>query len=277
MTEENKETVPIYIQSLDKSVEFPVRSSESCKACKGTGKKNKKPCPTCCGSGSVKMLDCIRCNGTKQIENGHKCNICKGNGTLSEAKTKEFLEAREFCEDFQKKPARTILICLACLAILGICSYVISGFLFVDLRFIESWYSYIALAVGFTAGFYILVRLHKMHLGSYLPAPKKFSISCAVIALCIVSIAIPGPVAGRYHWIESEAKEIIDDAFSEQGLFCESVKVTSVDGDVYHGTATISDGDLIKINIHYKKVDGNSREISYSIEVEPVENDSPNE
>lgn len=103
---EQEETVQIHIASLDKTIDFPVRSSEFCNTCKGTGTKDKKPCPTCCGSGWIKMLDCIRCNGTKQIENGLKCNICKGMGTISEAKTKDFLEARQFCEDFQKNRQR---------------------------------------------------------------------------------------------------------------------------------------------------------------------------
>ncbi|MBO6136016.1 MAG: hypothetical protein J6P30_05445 [Fibrobacter sp.] len=121
--ENQEETVQIHIRSLDKTVDFPVRSSRPCKRCKGTGIKDKKPCPICCGSGSIKMLDCIRCNGTKQIENGLKCNICKGEGTISEAKTNEFFQARQFCEEFQKKPAKTILICLACLIVLGACSF----------------------------------------------------------------------------------------------------------------------------------------------------------
>ncbi len=269
--EEQEETVQIYVASLDKTVTFPVRSSEPCKRCKGTGLKSKKPCPHCCGSGSVKMLDCIRCNGTKQIENGVKCNVCKGKGILSEALTNEFLEARQFCENFQKKPAKTILIGLACLVALGICAYFVSGFAFVDIRMLQSWYVYIGLIVGFTAGFYILTRLKKMHTGSYLPASTKFAISSAVVALGIAAIAIPGPVAGRYHWMESEAKEIISEALAEDNLSCQSVKVSSHDGNDYHGIAKISDGDEIKIIIHYRKVEETRREIGYSIEVEPVE------
>ena len=269
--ENQEETVQIHIRSLDKTVDFPVRSSSPCKRCKGTGIKDKKPCPICCGSGSIKMFDCIRCNGTKQIENGLKCNICKGEGTISEAKTNEFLQARQFCEEFQKKPAKTILICLACLIVLGACSFFISSYLFVDLRMIQSLNIYVPLLLGLGAGFYVLVTLHKMHVGSYLPAPKKFMISAAVIALGIAAIAIPGPVAGRYHWMESEAKEIISEALAEDNLSCQSVKVSSHDGNDYHGFATISDGDKIKIIIHYKKVEETSREIGYSIEVEPVE------
>lgn len=269
--ENQEETVQIHIRSLDKTVDFPVRSSSPCKKCKGTGTKDKKPCPICCGSGSIKMLDCIRCNGTKQIENGLKCNICKGEGVISEAKTNEFLQARQFCEEFQKKPAKTILICLACLIVLGACSFFISSYLFVDLRMIQSLNIYVPLLLGLGAGFYVLVTLHKMHVGSYLPAPKKFMISAAVIALGIAAIAIPGPVAGRYHWMESEAKEIISEALAEDNLYCQSVKVSSHDGNDYHGIATISDGDKIKIIIHYRKVEETSREIGYSIEVEPVE------
>ena len=45
----------------------------------------------------------------------------------------------------------------------------------------------------------------------------------------------------------------------------------SHNGDDYHGIATISDGDAIKIIIHYRKVEETRREIGYSIEVEPVE------
>ena len=268
---EQEETVQIHIASLDKTIDFPVRSSEFCNTCKGTGTKDKKPCPTCCGSGWIKMLDCIRCNGTKQIENGLKCNICKGMGTISEAKTKDFLEARQFCEDFQKKPAKTILICLACLAALGVCSYIVSGYAFVDLRLVKTWFAYIALLVGFVAGFRILTYLHKMNVGSYLPASKKIMIASAVIALGIAAIVIPGPIAGRYHWIESEAQEAISEAVSEHEVFCQKVKVSGNDGDVYHGIATISDGEELKVNIHYRKVDETGRKIGYSIEVEPVE------
>ena len=277
--EEQEETVQIYVASLDKTVTFPVRSSEPCKRCKGTGLKSKKPCPHCCGSGSVKMLDCIRCNGTKQIDNGVKCNVCKGKGTLSEALTNEFLEARQFCENFQKNPAKTILICLACLVALGLCAFFVSGYAFVDIRMLQSWYAYIGLIVGFTAGFYILTRLKKMHTGSYLPAATKFAISFAVIALCIAAIAIPGPVAGRYSWIEREAKEIVSGAVSEEGLSCASVKVSGADGDVYHATAKLSNGDALKINIHYEKVESHSREIAYSIGVELIDEGegTPNE
>ena len=269
--ENQEETVQIHIKSLDKTVDFPVRSSEFCNTCKGTGIKDKKPCPACCGSGWIKMLDCIRCNGTMQIENGLKCNICKGMGSISEAKTKDFLGARQFCEDFQKNPTKTILICLACLAALGVCSYIVSGYAFVDLRLVKTWFAYIALLVGFVAAFRIVTYLHKMNLGSYLPASKKFTIAGAVIALCIAAIAIPGPVAGRYHWIESEAKSIISEAVSEQGVTCQKVKVSGNDGDVFHGIATISDGEELKINIHYTKERETGREIGYSIEVEPVE------
>lgn len=269
--ENQEETVQIHIKSLDKTVDFPVRSSSPCKKCKGTGVKDKKQCPICCGSGSIKMLDCIRCNGTKQIENGLKCNICKGEGVISEAKTKDFLQARQFCEEFQKNPAKTILICLACLIVLGASSYFISGYLFVDLRLIQSWNVYVPLLLGLVAAFRIVTYLHKMNLGSYLPASKKFTIAGAVIALCIAAIAIPGPIAGRYHWIESEAKSIISEAVSEQGVTCQKVKVSGNDGDVFHGIATISDGEELKINIHYTKERETGREIGYSIEVEPVE------
>lgn len=269
--EEQEETVQIHIKSLDKTVDFPVRSSEFCNKCKGTGIKDKKQCPICCGSGSIKMLDCIRCNGTKQIENGLKCNICKGEGIISEAKTKDFLQARQFCEEFQKKPAKTILIFLACLIVLGACSFFISGYLFVDLRMVQSWNVYIPLLLGLGAAFYMLTCIHKVHVGSYLPAPKKLMISCGIIALIIAAIAIPGPVAGRYHWMESEAKEIISEALAEDNLSCQSVKVSSHVGDDYHGIAKISDGDEIKIIIHYRKVEETRREIGYSIEVEPVE------
>ena len=269
--ENQEETVQIHIKSLDKTVDFPVRSSSPCKKCKGTGIKDKKQCPICCGSGSIKMLDCIRCNGTKQIENGLKCNICKGEGIISEAKTKDFLQARQFCEEFQKNPAKTILIFLACLIVLGACSFFISGYLFVDLRMVQSWNVYIPLLLGLGAAFYILTRLKKMHTGSYLPASTKFAISSAVVALGIAAIAIPGPVAGRYHWMESEAKEIISEALAEDNLSCQSVKVSSHVGDDYHGIAKISDGDEIKIIIHYRKVEETRREIGYSIEVEPVE------
>ena len=277
--EEQEETVQIYVASLDKTVNFPVRSSEFCNRCKGTGLKSKKPCPHCCGSGSVKMLDCIRCNGTKQIDNGVKCNVCKGKGILSEALTNEFLEARQFCENFQKKPAKPILIGLACLVALGICAYFVSGFAFVDIRMLQSWYVYIGLIVGFTAGFYILTRLKKMHTGSYLPASTKFAISSAVVALGIAAIVISGPIAGRYNWIEREAKEIVDGAVSEEGLSCKSVKVSGADGDVYHAIATLSSGDELNIDVHYVKVEGNSREIAYSIEVELLDEgeETPNE
>lgn len=277
--EEQEETVQIHIKSLGKTVDFPVKSSETCKRCKGTGLKSKKPCPYCCGSGTVKMLDCIRCNGTKFIADGLKCNVCKGEGILSEVNTREFLKARQFCEDFQKNPAKTILICLACLVVLGLAAYVVSGFAFVDIRMIESWYSYIALMLGFGAGFYIMVCLNKMYKGSYLPAATKFAISFAGIALCIAAIVIPGPIAGRYHWIEGEAKEIVSDAVSEEGLTCTSVKVSGADGDIYHAVATLSNGDVLKINIHYEKVESHSREIAYSIELELIDDadGAPNE
>ena len=269
--EEQEDTVQIFIRSLDKAVDFPVRSSEFCKTCKGTGTKGKEPCAACCGSGSIKMLDCIRCNGTAQIENGLRCNICKGIGTISEAKTKDFLEARQFCENFQKSPAKTILICLACLVVLGICSYIVSGYAFVDLRLLKTWYAYIALLVGFVAGFRILTYIHKMNVGSYLPAFKKFMIAGAVIALGIAAIASPGPVAGRYHWIERQAKNIVNNGVSKQGVSCQNVKVSGNDENVYHGIATISDGKEIKIDIHYQKEHMNSREIGYSIKVEVME------
>ena len=268
--EEQEETVQIYVASLDKTVTFPVRSSEPCKRCKGTGLKSKKPCPHCCGSGSVKMLDCIRCNGTKQIENGGKCNICKGEGILSEVKTREFLEARQFCEGFQKAPAVTILIGLACLIALGICAYVVSGYAFIDLRLLKTWGSYIALMVGFGAGFYLLICLNKMYKGSYLPSLTKFLISFAVIALAVAAVVIPGPVAGRYNWIERQAKNIVNDGVSDQGFSCEKVKVTSTDRNVYHGIATISNGQEIEIDIYYLKANSYGRKISYSIEVRPV-------
>lgn len=269
--ENQEETVQIHIKSLDKTVDFPVRSSSPCKKCKGTGVKDKKQCPMCCGSGSIKMLDCIRCNGTKQIENGLKCNICKGEGVISEANTKDFLQARQFCEEFQKNPSKTILIFLACLIVLGASSYFISGYLFVDLRLIQSWNVYVPLLLGLGAAFYMLTCTHKVNVGSYLPAPKKLMISCGIIALIIAAIAIPGPIAGRYHWMESEAQETISEALAEDNLSCLSVKVSSHVGDDYHGIAKISDGDEIKIIIHYRKVEETRREIGYSIEVEPVE------
>ena len=268
--EEQEDTVQIHIRSIGKTIDFPVKSSEFCKRCKGTGKKGKEQCPYCCGSGSVKMLDCIRCNGTKQIENGGKCNVCKGEGILSEVKTREFLEARQFCEGFQKSPAKTILICLACLVVLGICSYIVSGYAFVDLRLLKTWYAYIALLVGLGAGFFVLTYLHKMNVGSYLSAFKKFMIAGAVIALGIAAIAIPGPVAGRYHWIERQAKNIVDNGVSKHGVSCKSVKVSGADGNVYHGVATISDGEELEIDIYYQKAEGNSREIAYSIQVLPA-------
>ena len=268
--EEQEETVQIHIKSIDKTVDFPVRSSSFCDRCKGTGVKGKDQCPYCCGSGSVKMLDCIRCNGTKQIENGGKCNICKGEGILSEVKTREFLEARQFCEGFQKAPAVTILIGLACLIALGICAYVVSGYAFIDLRLLKTWGSYIALMVGFGAGFYLLICLNKMYKGSYLPSLTKFLISFAVIALAVAAVVIPGPVAGRYNWIERQAKNIVNDGVSDQGFSCEKVKVTSTDRNVYHGIATISNGQEIEIDIYYLKANSYGRKISYSIEVRPV-------
>ena len=98
-----------------------------------------------------------------------------------------------------------------------------------------------------------------------------YPVYACFVVLGIAAIAIPGPVAGRYYWMESEAKEIISEALAEDNLSCQSVKVSSHDGNDYHGIATISDGDKIKIIIHYKKVEETSREIGYSIEVEPVE------
>ena len=38
---EQQETVHIHIKSLGRAVEFPVRSAETCKKCKGTGKGQK--------------------------------------------------------------------------------------------------------------------------------------------------------------------------------------------------------------------------------------------
>ena len=268
--DEQENTVQIHIRSIGKTVDFPVRSSEFCKRCKGTGTKGKEQCPYCCGSGSVKILDCIRCNGTKQIENGSKCNVCKGEGILSEAKTREFLEARQFCEGFQKAPAVTILIVLACLVALAICAYVLSGYAFVDIRLLKTWGSYIAFMVGAVSGFYLMVCLNKMYKGSYLPSLTKFLISFAVVALAVAAIVIPGPIAGRYNWIERKAKNIVDNGVSKQGASCKSVKVSGADGDVYHGIATISDGREIAIDIYYQKVHGHSREIAYSIQVQPV-------
>lgn len=266
-----EETVQIHIKSMEKTVNFPVRSSEFCKRCKGSGKKDKRPCPYCCGSGSVKMLDCIRCNGTKLIDNGLKCNVCNGNGTLSEVETREFLSARQFCENFKKNPAKTILICLACLVALAICAHIFSGYAFIDYRLIKSWPAYISLIVGLCAGFYVLVCLNKMNKGSYLPQFTKTIISIAVIALWIAAVAIPGPVTGRYCWIESQAKDIISNGISSQGISCNKVKVISSDSDEYRAIADLSNGEIIEVNIHYKKIYAHNHKINYSIDVVPVD------
>ncbi len=269
---EQEETVQIRIESLDTAIDFPVRSSKFCKACKGSGIKESKSCPTCCGSGSIKMLDCIRCNGTTKIEKGLRCNVCKGTGSISEAKTKDFLEARQFCEKFKKNPAKAILIFLACLAAIGICSYIVSGYAFADNRILRhSWYACTAFVIGAAAFLYMMAYIHKINAGSYQPAFKKFMTAGAVIALVIAAIVIPGPIAGRYSWIEREAKNNINDAVSRKGLACQKVSISSNDGDVYHGIATISDGKEIKINIIFKKVYKAGYAINYSIKVEPVE------
>ncbi len=267
---EQQETVHIHIKSLSRAVEFPVRSAETCKKCKGTGKKDKRPCPYCCGSGSVKMLDCIQCNGTKVVPDGSACKCCKGKGILPEVNTKEFLEAREFCENFKKNPSKTILICLACLAALGVASHIISGYVFVYFMFLKTWPCYVSLLVGLGAAFYVLVCVNKMNKGSYLPSVTKGLISVGVIALWIATIAIPGPVTGRYWWIEKETKNTISDAFAEQSLSCQNVKVARADGDDYHAVATLSNGDKIKVITHFKKERGHGNKIAYSIHVEPV-------
>ena len=266
-----EETVQIHIKSIGKTVNFPVRSSEFCKRCKGSGKKDKRPCPYCCGSGSVKMLDCIRCNGTKLIDNGLKCNVCDGNGTLTEVKTREFLSARQFCENFKKNPAKTILICIACLVALAVCAHIVSGYAFIDFRLIKSWPAYISLLVGLCAGFYVLVCLNKMNKGSYLPQSTKTLISVAVIAIWIAAIVIPGPVTGRYCWIESQAKGIISEGVSSQGISCNKVKVVSSDSDDYHAIANLSNGERMEVDIHYKKIHTHNRKITYSIDVVPVD------
>lgn len=277
---EQQETVHIHIKSLGRAVEFPVRSAETCKKCKGTGKGQKNGrCPYCCGSGQIKMLDCICCNRTKVDANGTSCKVCKGVGSLTEVKTREFLEAREFCESFKKNPAKNILICLACLVALGICAHIISGYAFVDFRLIKTWPSYISLLVGLGAGFYVLVCVNRMNKGSYLPAATKTLISAGVIAVWIAAIAIPGPIMGRYNWIERQSKEIVSDGVSSQGLSCKNVKVINNVGDLYHGMATLSNGEKIEVNIHYQNVPSYNRKITYSIHVEPVNrsNDSTDE
>ena len=124
--------------------------------------------------------------------------------------------------------------------------------------------------VGFGAGFYLLICLNKMYKGSYLPSLTKFLISFAVIALAVAAVVIPGPVAGRYNWIERQAKNIVDNGVSKHGVSCKSVKVSGADGNVYHGVATISDGEELEIDIYYQKAEGNSREIAYSIQVLPA-------
>lgn len=269
---EQQESVHIHIKSLGRAVEFPVRSATTCKKCKGTGTKDKKACPYCCGSGQVKMLDCIQCSGTKVAPDGQKCKCCNGAGTLTEVKTREFLDAREFCENFKKNPAKTLLICLACLVALGVASHIISGYAFVYFMFLKTWPCYVSLLFGLGGGFYVLVCLNKMNKGSYLPATTKGLITAGVIAVWIAAIAIPGPVTGRYWWIEKESKEIITDALAEQGLSCQSVKVDRADGDDYHAIATLSNGDKVEVITHFKNERGHGNKIAYSIHVEPVKN-----
>ena len=46
--------------------------------------------------------------------------------------------------------------------------------------------------------------------------------------------------------------------------------MTSTDRNVYHGIATISNGQEIEIDIYYLKANSYGRKISYSIEVRPV-------
>jgi len=265
-----EETVQIYIKSLKRAIEFPVRNSEPCKKCKGSGKKDKRPCPYCCGSGQVKMVDCIHCSGTKVAADGTTCKGCKGSGVLSEVNTREFLEAREFCENFKKNPAKTLLICLACLAALGVASHIISGYVFVYFMFLKTWPCYVSLLVGMGGAFYVLVCLNKMNKGSYLPATTKGLITAGVIAVWITAIAIPGPLTGRYWWIEKETKNTITDALAEQGLICQSVKVDRADGDDYHAIATLSNGDKVEVITHFKNERGHGNKIAYSIHVEPV-------
>lgn len=277
---DQNETVQIHIKSLGRAVSFPVKSSETCKKCKGTGKGQKNGrCPYCCGSGQIKMLDCVCCSGNKVASDGTTCKVCKGEGSLTEVKTREFLEAREFCENFRKNPAKTILICFACLVALGICAHIISGYAFVDFRLIKTWPSYISLLVGLGAGFYVLVCVNRMNKGSYLPAATKGLISAGVIALWIATIAIPGPIMGRYNWIERQSKEIVSDGVSSQGISCKNVKVFSNDGDLYHGVATLSNDTKVEVNIHYQQVHSHNRKVTYSIHVEPVNrsNDSTDE
>lgn len=264
-----EETVQIHIKSLGKTVDFPVRSSEPCKHCKGTGKKDNRKCPYCCGSGKIKMLDCIQCNGTK-VSDGSSCKCCKGEGVLTEVKTREFLDAREFCEKFKKNPAPTLLICLACLIVLGICARVISGYAFVYFMFMKTWPCYVALLGGLLGGFYVLVCVNKMNKGSYLPTVTKTAISAGVIAIWVAAIAIPGPLTGRYWWIEKETKNTISEGVAEQGLSCTNVKVIGNDGDVYHSIATLSNGEKIEVNTLFKDERSHSRKVSYSIHVEPA-------
>lgn len=274
------ESVQIFIKSIGRAIHFPVKSSETCKKCKGTGKGQKNGrCPNCNGSGQIKMLDCVCCSGNKVTSDGTTCKVCKGEGTLTEVKTREFLEAREFCENFRKNPAKTILICFACLVALGVCSHIITGYAFVDFRLIKTWPSYISLLVGIGAGFYVLVCVNKMNKGSYHTAATKTLISAGVIAVWIATVAIPGPIMGRYNWIERQSKEIVSDGVSSQGLSCEKVKVFSNDGNLYHGMAALSNGEKIEVNIHYQEVRSYNRKITYSIHVEPVNrsNDSTDE
>ena len=247
---EQTETVHIHLKSLGRAVEFPVRNATTCKKCKGSGKGQKNGrCPYCCGSGQIKMLDCICCSGAMVVANGSTCKTCKGKGLLTEVKTREFLEAREFCENFKKNPAKTLLICLACLIALGICSYIISGYAFVYFTFLETWPCYVSLLAGLGASFYVLVCVNKMNKGSYLPAATRTLITTGIIAVWIATIVISGPITGRYWWIEKESKDTISDALAEQGLSCQSVKVIGNDGDIYHGVATLSNGEKIKGNL----------------------------
>ncbi|MCF0224989.1 MAG: hypothetical protein HUK20_12030 [Fibrobacter sp.] len=266
-----QETVSIHVDSLGRDVAFPIRHSEFCKKCKGVGEKNKKPCPYCCGSGEVKTLDCIRCNGKKYAADGTKCKLCKGEGVLSETKTRDFLEAREFCEDFKKNPAKILLIFIACLVALGICSRIVCGYAFVDINLVKTWPSYISLLVGLLAGGYVLACVSKMNKGSYLPGVTKALISAGVVALGIAAVAIPGPVTGQYSWIEGQAEEIITENVASQGVTCESVKVSNSNRDDFYGVAHFSDRTSQKIVIHYIESKLYSRNVRYSIQIEPLE------
>lgn len=266
------EPVQIYVKSLGRAIEFKVKDSDFCHKCNGTGEsaKQKKPCPYCCGSGRVKKLDCIRCNGTKLL-NGSACNICKGQGILTEVQTREFLGAREFCEKFQKNPAPTLLLGAGCIAAAGICARIVTGILFVDFGLGKTWPSYIGLLVGILAVLYIFTSVNKMMKGSFLPATTKGAIATVVIAALAAAIFIAGPMTGKYSWIEKQAKDIIDEHFASQSISCKSFKVMENYKDNYHGVAVLSNGDTIEMVVTYERINRVGRNISYSIQVIPVQ------